>query len=212
MSGTAAPSSAVKDAIDVHSGRFEFFKQTLTLGLAGLAGIAALFTDADRIPTDVASKCIVVVAGLALGVTILFAVMGLSAYANLLNALAREAGLISATVQSPRPPSEYSAGIIFDAQIVMIALFVAWVSLMSFAGLRLFSKATTNAETALATARTIVGKETGQPPESLFSRAWNRTTRSSESPARAMSTKTIKVESGPQAIAELEAALGVKLI
>jgi hypothetical protein len=139
MSEASAASSAVKDAIDVHSGRFEFFKQTLTLGSAGLAGIAALFTDTARIPTDIASKCLVAAAGLALIAIVAFAAMGLSAYANLLTALGREARLISATSQSTRSSSKYSAGIVFHARIVIIALFVAWVSLTVFAGLRLFS-------------------------------------------------------------------------
>jgi outer membrane protein OmpA-like peptidoglycan-associated protein len=163
--GTTTASSPVKDAIDAQSGRFEFFKQTLTLGSAGLAGIAALFTDPARIPTDVA-KWAVFAAGVALFTMLLFAVWGLSTYANLLTALAREVGLI--TGQSHRPSSTFSDGVIQWARAVMIALILAWVSLAAFAGYRLFMRAATSAETALATARTLVSKETGQPPESLF--------------------------------------------
>ena len=32
------PSPPIKDTIDANSGRFEFLKQTLTLGLAGIGG------------------------------------------------------------------------------------------------------------------------------------------------------------------------------
>src|ERR1700737_4555385 len=100
MSGTASTVSTpltpspVKDAIDAYSGRFEFFKQTLTLGSAGIAGIAALFTDPTRVPTDTPSKYIIGIAGLSLIIIVAFAAMGLSSYANLLTELAREAGLI----------------------------------------------------------------------------------------------------------------------
>jgi len=168
---STAASSPLKDAIDAQSGRFEFFKQVLTLGSVGLAGIAALFTDSARIPTDVVSKGTLAAAGLALLTIVAYAAMGLSDYANLLTALAREAGLISATdksQKSQKTPSEYSDGIISHARIIIIALFVVWISLTGFAAFRLFAGTVTNTETALATARALVSKETGQPSESLF--------------------------------------------
>src|SRR5690349_4812000 len=91
MGSTPPTPSPVKDAIDTHSGRFEFFKQTLTLGSAGLAGIAALFTDPARVPADTLSKCIIAVAGLSLILIVAFAAMGLSSYANFLTAVDSEA-------------------------------------------------------------------------------------------------------------------------
>ena len=168
MSGTAALQSPVKDAIDAYSGRFEFFKQTLTLGSVGLAGIAALFTDPARIPTEAASKYAVAAAGLSLIAIVAFSAMGLSDYANLLTALARGAGLIPAAKPSHRPSEQFAAGVIRHAKVVIVALFCAWFSLTSFAGYRMFAPSTTTAETALATARVLVGKETGQPRESLL--------------------------------------------
>src|SRR5271170_837708 len=123
---------AVKDAIDAHSGRFEFFKQTLTLGSVGLAGIAALFTDPARIPTDVVSISTLAIAGLALIFIVAYAAMGLSTYANLLVGLARANNLIPTSRQSRRSPAYYSDGITRHAQIIVIALFAAWISLTLF--------------------------------------------------------------------------------
>ncbi len=143
ISGTSTASSPVKDAIDAHSGRFEFFKQTLTLGSAGVAGIAALFTDTARIPTERALKYAVAVAGVALIFVVLFALMGLSSYANLLTALGRENNLISG--KSHRLSSEYSVGVIVDARRVMIVLFVAGICLTVFAASRLFSRGSPSA-------------------------------------------------------------------
>src|ERR1700722_10057266 len=79
----APPPSPLKDTIDANSGRFEFLKQTLTLGLAGIGGVAALFTDPSRVPGDTFSKWGLVLAGGGPVLVVAFAVMGLSAYANL---------------------------------------------------------------------------------------------------------------------------------
>jgi hypothetical protein len=88
--GAGAPlPSPLKDTIDTNSGRFEFLKQTLTLGLAGIGGIAALFTDPSRVPSDTCSKWMLLCAGTGLLFVVAFAVMGLSAYANLLTVAAR---------------------------------------------------------------------------------------------------------------------------
>lgn len=83
------PSPPIKDTIDANSGRFEFLKQTLTLGLAGIGGVAALFTDPSRVPSDTFSKWVLVLAGAGLVFVVAFAVMGLSAYANLLTVSAK---------------------------------------------------------------------------------------------------------------------------
>lgn len=80
------PSPPIKDTIDANSGRFEFLKQTLTLGLGG---VAALFTDPSRVPSDTFSKWVLVLVGAGLVFVVAFAVMGLSAYANLLTVSAK---------------------------------------------------------------------------------------------------------------------------
>lgn len=160
--------SPVKTAIDIQSGRFEFFKQTLTLGSAGIAGIAALFTDTSRIPTEMPSKYAVAVAGMALIFMVAFAAMGLSTYANLLTALGRESGLLPSTKRPHRPSTTFIIGIVHHANVIIVALFVTWFSLTFFAGFRLFVSAKPSIEAAITTARMLVSKETGQPSESLF--------------------------------------------
>jgi hypothetical protein len=161
-------SSPVKDAIDAHSGRFEFFKQTLTLGSAGLAGIAALFTDPTRVPTDALSKYVIAIAGISLIVIVAFAAMGLSAYANLLTEVAREARLIPKGRSTSVTSQNYTNGVITHAQVIIVGLFMAWLSLSTFAGIKLFTPFSTSADAALTISRTIASKETGQPPQSLY--------------------------------------------
>jgi hypothetical protein len=172
MSGTASTVSApapspVKDAIDAYSGRFEFLKQTLTLGSAGIAGMAALFTDPTRVPTDTFSKWVVSSAGLSLILIVAFAAMGLSAYANFLTELSRDARLID-TENVSSNSKVYARGVIGHSQVIIIGLFLVWGSLTFFAGIKLFAPFSTSADTALTIARTIASKETGQPPQSLY--------------------------------------------
>jgi hypothetical protein len=161
---TTAP-SPVKDAIDCNSGRFEFLKQTLTVGSAGIAGIAALFTDPARIPADHLSKGAILVAGAFLGVVIYYAVMGLSVYANLLTTTANEA----AGKASQNSASVYVDGLRHHARGVIVGLFVAFIAIGFFAGYRLFFLPTAGtAEAAIETASAFVSKETKQPSDTLY--------------------------------------------
>ena len=63
-----------------------FLKQALTIGLAGLAGTAAFFTDTSKIPSDSMTIGAIIVMGLMLLATVGASLMGLSTYANLLKA------------------------------------------------------------------------------------------------------------------------------
>jgi hypothetical protein len=156
--------SPVKDAIDSNSGRFEFLKQTLTLGSAGIGGIAALFTAPARIPSDPVSKASILVGGVARGFVIYYSVMGLSVFANLLTATTNEA----AGKPSPQPVSFYVNGLRDHARGVVIGLFVAFYALSFFAFYRLYFLLTgATAEAAIETASAFVSKETKQPPETL---------------------------------------------
>jgi hypothetical protein len=155
------PSSPVKDAIDSNSGRFEFLKQTLTLGLAGIAGIAALFTDQTRVPADSVSKWTIFLAAIGLSIVVSFAVMGLSAYANLLAATASDSLRQNA--------SFYAKGVRNHARGVIIGLVISFVSFAVFAGYRLFFfSAVGTPESAIETSSTLVSKEVKQPPEALY--------------------------------------------
>jgi hypothetical protein len=158
-----AAASPIKDAIDSHSGRFEFLKQTLTLASAGIAGIAALFTDPARIPADSLSKGAILIAGIGLAVAVYFSVTGLSVYANLLTATARKAA-----GEHPEPSvSYYAKGLRNHARGVIIGLFLAFIAIGFFAGYRLLSTTVGTPEAAIETALALVSKETKQPPDLL---------------------------------------------
>ncbi len=136
--------SGTKDTIDVQSGRFEFFKQSLTLGTAGLAGTAALFTDQSRVPTDLFSQIMVSGLGLSLTAVVAVAMMGLSTYANLLTAVARSSASPPPGTQSktsPKTPDEYAQGVIHHARYLVISFAAASGCLVAFAGIKLFAPA-----------------------------------------------------------------------
>lgn len=148
----AAPPPPIKDTIDANSGRFEFLKQTLTLGLAGIGGVAALFTDPSCVPSDDFSKRVLVVAGAGLIFVVAFAVRGLSAYANLLTVSAK----------NPREEEDvekYSNGVRNHARIVIVSLSVTLAGTVTFAVNRLFAPPTTP-EGAVTTAAGFIVKET----------------------------------------------------
>jgi hypothetical protein len=148
----APPPSPLKDTIDANSGRFEFLKQTLTLGLAGIGGVAALFTDPSRIPADALAKWILIAAGAGLLVVVASAIMGLSAYANLL----------TVTAKDPRVPEEvtkYSKGVRDHARYVVLGLLVAFLGTATFAVSRLLASSA-SPEGAVTAAADFVASET----------------------------------------------------
>jgi hypothetical protein len=155
--------SPVKDAIDANSGRFEFLKQALTLGSAGIAGLAALFTDPTRVPADGFSKGTVLGGAIGLGIVVAFAIMGLSTYANLLTATASS----DAKIQERVPV--YAEGVRNHARWVIIGLISGFLGLGLFAGYRLlFASAAATPESAIEAATVLVSKETKQPAEGLL--------------------------------------------
>lgn len=152
LNGTGTPtSSPLKDTIDANSGRFEFLKQTLTLGLAGIGGVAALFTDPSRIPSDAPSKWVLLAAGAGLLFVVAFAIMGLSTYANLLTATAK-------TLPDKDEVAKYIKGVRNHARVVIIALFVALIGTVVFAVNRLFAPLT-SPDSAVTVAADFVAKQ-----------------------------------------------------
>lgn len=146
------PPSPLKDTIDANSGRFEFLKQTLTLGLAGIGGVAVLFTDPARVPGDTFSKWMLLCAGAGLLFVVAFAIMGLSTYANLL----------TVTAKDPRIDDEvtkYQKGVRNHARVVILALFVTLIGTVAFAVNRLFVSSATP-ESAVVAAADFIAKET----------------------------------------------------
>lgn len=119
----------LKDEIDAQSGRFEFFKQSLTLGLAGLAGTAAFFTDASKIPENLSSILVVITMGFALIGTVGFSLMGLSVYANLLKAHANGETI-----------DRFRTSMVGHARYVFIMICVIAVAFVIYAGLQIASR------------------------------------------------------------------------
>lgn len=158
--GTPA-SSPLKDTIDANSGRFEFLKQTLTLGLAGIGGVAALFTDPTRVPGDTFSKWSVLCGSIGLGVVVLFAIMGLSAYANLLTATAS-----SDPTMQPRVPF-YAKGVRNHARVVIVGLSVTFLGIGAFALNRLFAPSAATPESAVVAAAKFVSTQANLTPDRI---------------------------------------------
>jgi hypothetical protein len=157
----------VKSVVDRQSGRFEFFKQTLTLSAAGLAGLAALLIDPTKIPVYLFSRIVVAWCALFLAATLLACLLGISTYSNLLVIVAAD----SEQGSSEEPRAErFAVRVVHYARITLIGLLLSGLGLLVFAGSMVLRGpySITTAEAALATARALVSKETGQPPERLF--------------------------------------------
>jgi hypothetical protein len=160
--GTITPPSPVKDTIDSNSGRFEFLKQALTLGLAGIAGVAALFTDSSRVPADTFSKWTIFGSAIGLALVVAFAIMGLSTYANLLTATASSDTRLQSRI------SVYANGVRNHGQVVMIGLMISFVCVAGFAVHQLFFISPTGTpESAIDAAQKFASKAAQQPPGSL---------------------------------------------
>jgi hypothetical protein len=154
-------SSGTKDTIEAQSGRFEFFKQSLTLSSAGLAGIAALFTDQARVPIDLWSRIFVGSIGLALLFVVFFSLAGLSTYANLLTAVARTLPVLHLDLKdqsNTKSPSYYANGMVKHARGLFGSLFLASIFILLFAGLKLMSQSN-SLEAALTAGRLAVARE-----------------------------------------------------
>ena len=120
---------AVKDEIDAQSGRFEFLKQALTLGLAGLAGTAAFFTDTSKIPDNGWSVFAIIVMGLALLATVAVSLMGISVYANLLKA--HSAG---------EAVDDFRKSMIGHAKLVFLSIAVVAGAFVSYGAFQIFHR------------------------------------------------------------------------
>ncbi len=132
----------VKEAIDAQSGRFEFFKQALTLGSAGIAGLAAILTDDAKIPQTVMRKLLVGGCGILFLATITAAVWGISVYANLLTRLQNENGVAPAA-GARRTSATAKASMITHARGVFVTLFLAALALFCYAVVLLVFGSTT---------------------------------------------------------------------
>jgi len=159
--------SPVKEVVERESGRFEFFKQMLTVGLGGLAGLAAIFTDADKIPDDLLLRIPLGLFALCALVVVIACADGISVYANHLRHVKRaEVDPNDRNLQSKLTQSESS--ILNHAKAAMAASWVAAAALTFFAGVKLYQQPMVGADAAMRTARKFVIDQPGNPsPKAL---------------------------------------------
>lgn len=142
----------------------------LAIGLAGIAGLAALFTDPDKIPDEfwqVATLSLFAISALAV---VIASTNGISTYANHLqdvkNLSNAPTGANVEQLQKIRDQSGKS--ILSHAKAALAASWVGAGSLIAFAALMLFGAHAVGAEAAMNVARKIVSEQPGNPsPEML---------------------------------------------
>jgi hypothetical protein len=108
------------------AGRVEFFKQSLTLSLAGVAGCAALFTGSGGLPGDTGSLVAACASGALLLLTAAWSLMGLSTYANLLGVIGKG-----------EDPAKFLKGMVGHARGAFLLLALTALAISVYAGLRL---------------------------------------------------------------------------
>jgi membrane-bound ClpP family serine protease len=120
--------------------------------IGSISGVAALFTDPSRVPSDTFSKWVLLCAGVGLLFVVVFAIMGLSTYAKLLTVTAK-------VPRNDDEVTEYSKGVRNHARVVILALFVALIGTVTFAVNLLFTSSATP-ESAVTAAADFVAKQT----------------------------------------------------
>jgi hypothetical protein len=161
--------SAVKEATEAQSGRFEFLKQALTLGSAGLAGFSIFFIEPDKIPDSLPIRIIILLAGLGLLFVTGAALSGIGSYANFLRRTETEASTAvtpaatTATGQTPKTAAYYRQNVVLHANSCLVGIFVSGLIITVFAGLRIFSPSQLGPEQALNRGRDIVKNQLIRP-------------------------------------------------
>lgn len=122
---TVTPKMKLECATLAQAGRVEFFKQALTLSLAGVAGSAALFTSAKGVSEDTASAFVAILSSALLLATAAWSLMGLSTYANLLAAIGKG-----------EDATPFEKGMVSHARGAFLFLAATAVSITLYAGLR----------------------------------------------------------------------------
>jgi hypothetical protein len=158
--------SAVKEVVEIESGRFEFFKQMLTMGLAAIAGLAAIFTEPDKIPGELVSRITIVLFAVSAIVVVIWSAMGISTYANHL----RDVDNLSRNPDSEdlkKKLAQTGRGMLSHAKVTLVSATVGALALIAFAGAKLFilhpSSANESAEKAIAAANRFVKALPGNP-------------------------------------------------
>lgn len=153
--------SPVKEVVEKESGRFEFFKQMLIVGLGGIAGLAAIFTDADKIPEDLWLKVPLAIFAVCALVVVIASANGISTYANHLRHVKRNAD--DPTDANLQSAARSESSILNHARCAMAASWVGAAALITFAGIELFQQPMVGADAAMRTARKMVIDQPGNP-------------------------------------------------
>lgn len=163
--------SIVKETVEAQSGRFEFLKQALTLGTAGIAGFSIFFTEPDKLPESFGIRILIFLGSLALLVVTGAALSGMGSYANLLRRTEKEeiARVTGVAIPADEPKQDstfYRKDMVKHAIVCLWGLFFAAAILVVFAGLRIFFPSQELApEQALNRARAIVKNQITAPSQ-----------------------------------------------
>lgn len=163
--------SLVKETVEAQSGRFEFLKQALTLGSAGIAGFSIFFTEPDKLPESFGIRFIIFLGGLGLLVVTGAALSGIGSYANLLRRIEKEenARITGVSIPADEPQQDsnfYRKDTVRHATICLWGLFISALILVVFAGLRIFlPSGEAGPEQALNHARAIVKNQIAAPSQ-----------------------------------------------
>jgi hypothetical protein len=151
---------------EIEAGRLEFFRQTLTLALAGIGGLAAILVDVNRIPNDLLSKALLIAFGISAVFLVIASSDGISTYANYLRAVQRASkNPRDQDLQTNEQAKERS--ILNHARCAIVLSWIAAFILIAFALWRVVQPSA-GVEAAMEQAREIVSKQPGNPsPQSL---------------------------------------------
>jgi hypothetical protein len=159
--------SAVKEVVEIESGRFEFFKQMIAVGLGGIAGLAAIFTERSKIPDEFLTRSTIIIFAISALVVVGWSAMGISTYANHLRDVDKLARKPEDSVLI-KNRKESEEGILHHARVTLIAAFVGALALIAFAGLQLINPHPVGPEAAMETAQRLIRLQPGNPiPKSL---------------------------------------------
>jgi hypothetical protein len=150
-----------KEVAEIEAGRLEFFKQTLTIALAGIGGLAAILVDVNKIPNDWPSKGLLMAFGISAVLLVIASSDGISTYANYLRAV-QKASLnpTDGGLRTEQQGSEQS--ILTHARWAIVLSWIAALILIAFAFWRVVQPSA-GAEAAMEKAREIVSIQPGNP-------------------------------------------------
>jgi hypothetical protein len=157
--------SNVREVAEKEAGRFEFFKQMLAVGLAGIGGIAAIFTETGKIPEWPLLRVSLAIFAICAVVVVISSSDGISVYANHLRDVRKLADNTNEQQEQSlkRKVDASERSILTHAKWAIAASWVGALSLLIFAILRLIWPDGIGVEGAMKRAREIITEQSGSP-------------------------------------------------